>query len=180
MLSDSNELASGSAPLLTMERENEFMRGTGKSVFDAYNNHASAPRSETKQYVLNTLREWYQDHHVTVVDAGPCSLLEFAAAGKAEVVLEASDDTFHATREWKPVGTGVEKKAHPGRLQDDYQFARCVICFLMRHLFSLHYPSLPTTPQSNTHIYTNINPQIHLQMGLPHLHHLPPRLPRPL
>ena len=93
-------------------------------VFDTFNSHASAQRLETKQYVLNTLRKQYPEHHVTVVDAGSCSLLEFAAAGKAVATLEAQEEMFHATREWKPVGTGVEKKTHPGRLQDDYNFAR--------------------------------------------------------
>lgn len=93
-------------------------------VFDAFNHHASAQRVETKQHVLNTLRKQYSEYHVTAVDAGQCSLLEFAAAGKATATFEGQEELFHATREWKPVGTGVEKKTHPGILQDDYSFAR--------------------------------------------------------
>ncbi|KAF2450896.1 P-loop containing nucleoside triphosphate hydrolase protein [Karstenula rhodostoma CBS 690.94] len=93
-------------------------------VFDAFSEHAGQQRVETKQRVLNIIRKQYPQHHVTVVDAGGCSLLEFAAAGKATASHEADDETFNATRQWKPVGTGIEKKTHPGTLQDDFHFAR--------------------------------------------------------
>ncbi|KAJ4292490.1 hypothetical protein N0V90_009152 [Kalmusia sp. IMI 367209] len=95
-----------------------------KHVFNTFKQHASGERIETKQSVLNFIREEYPEYHVTAVDAGSCSLLEFAAAGKATAKADAEEETFNATREWKPVGTGVEKKTHPGRLQDDYHFAR--------------------------------------------------------
>lgn len=93
-------------------------------VFDAFSEHASQQRIETKQRVLNIIRKQYPQHHVTVVDLATCSLLEFAGAGKATFAHEADDETFNATRAWKPVGSGVEKKTHPGRLQDDFHFAR--------------------------------------------------------
>ncbi|KAL1611973.1 hypothetical protein SLS60_000196 [Paraconiothyrium brasiliense] len=93
-------------------------------VFDAFNEHASQKRIETKQRVLNNIRKQYPQYHVTVVDAGGCSLLEFAAAGKAKSSHEADDETFNATRQWQPVGSGIEKKTHPGKLQDEFHFAR--------------------------------------------------------
>ncbi|KAL5424679.1 hypothetical protein PMIN04_003062 [Paraphaeosphaeria minitans] len=93
-------------------------------VFDAFSEHAGQQRTETKQRVLNIIRKQYPQHHVTVVDSGSCSLLEFAAAGKATYSHEADDETFNATRQWKPVGSGVEKKMHPGSLQDEFHFAR--------------------------------------------------------
>lgn len=94
------------------------------AVFTAFNKHAGAPRIESKQYVLNIIRNEYPLHHVTVVDSSSCSLLDFAAAGKAKVECEAADEMFNATRGWKPVGSGVEKKTHPGKLADEYHFAR--------------------------------------------------------
>lgn len=99
-------------------------RTDDRIVFDTFDHHASAQRIETKQRMLNVIRRQYPRHHVTVVDAGPCSLLEFAAVGKATATFEAEEETFNATREWKPVGAGIEKKTHPGRLNDDYHFAR--------------------------------------------------------
>lgn len=98
-------------------------------VFNAFSEHAGQQRIETKQRVLNIVRKQYSQYHVTVVDAGSCSLLEFAAAGKATASHEADDETFNATRKWKPVGSGIEKKTHPGSLQDDYHFARYVFFF---------------------------------------------------
>jgi transitional endoplasmic reticulum ATPase len=98
-------------------------------VFDAFNEHAGQQRIETKQRVLNIIRKQYPQHHVTVVDAGNCSLLDFAAAGKATSSHEGDDEMFNATRQWKPVGSGVDKKTHPGRLQDEFHFARYVTRF---------------------------------------------------
>ncbi|OAG05924.1 proteasome-activating nucleotidase [Paraphaeosphaeria sporulosa] len=110
-----------------------------QGVFDAFNEHAGQQRIETKQRMLNIIRKWYSQHHVTVVDSASCSLLEFAAAGKATYSHEADDETFNATRQWMPVGSGVEKKTHPGRLQDEFHFARFLFewdgkKFLLFHL----------------------------------------------
>ncbi|KAF1973629.1 proteasome-activating nucleotidase [Bimuria novae-zelandiae CBS 107.79] len=123
-----------------MSSANEPFSSTNiTAVYSRFNDHASAQRVETKQRVLNILRQEYPEYRVTVVDAGPCSLLEFAAAGKAEAVFQADDESFNATREWKPVGTGIEKKTHPGTLNDDYHFARFTYSwegkdFLLFHL----------------------------------------------
>jgi len=109
---------SASQHLRTATAEND------RAVFQHYKQHASGTRIETKQNVLNIIRDAYQDYHVTIVDAGNCSLLEFAAAGKAKVIFDVEDETFNVTREWKPVGSGIEKKTHPGKLNDSNHFAR--------------------------------------------------------
>lgn len=96
-----------------------------KDVFNAFNQHASSQRTETKQRVLDSLRGWYPDSHVTAVSQRGCSLLEYAAAGKATAEAVATEQHI-ATRQWKAVGTGVEKKTHPGKLDDEYSFAKCV------------------------------------------------------
>lgn len=70
------------------------------------------------------LRKEYADYHVTEVAASEAALLEYAAAGKATLVLDTEDETFHAKRSWQSVGEGVEKKMHPGKLADSFRFAR--------------------------------------------------------
>ncbi|KAL6708813.1 hypothetical protein ACN47E_002220 [Coniothyrium glycines] len=94
------------------------------AVFDAFKTHNDAPRVETKTTVFKLIREAYPDHHVTEVDEKRCSLFEYASAGKATLLLDEDGEEFIATREWRPVGEGVEKKMHSGKLRDDFRFAR--------------------------------------------------------
>jgi transitional endoplasmic reticulum ATPase len=93
-------------------------------VFSAFRSHTEAPRIDTRSTVLTLIRKSYPDYHVTEVEERKVSLYEFAASGKAELVLDAEDEAFNATREWSAVGEGIEKKTHPGKLSDEFRFAR--------------------------------------------------------
>jgi transitional endoplasmic reticulum ATPase len=106
--------------LLSSTRENN---GT---IFRDFKAHCDAPRVDTKTNALTLLRNAYPDYHVTEVEEKKVSLFEFAGADKATLIFDAENEAFNATREWKAVGEGVEKKMHPGKLKDDFRFARFV------------------------------------------------------
>jgi transitional endoplasmic reticulum ATPase len=93
-------------------------------VLQSFKVHTSASRTDTKSKLLDVIRNNYPDYHVTEVNERKVSLREYAASGKASLILDAEDSAFHATRDWKAVGEGIEKKTHPGALHDDYRFAR--------------------------------------------------------
>ncbi|KAF1914222.1 P-loop containing nucleoside triphosphate hydrolase protein [Ampelomyces quisqualis] len=93
-------------------------------IFSAFKAHTEAQRVDTKNTVLTLIRNAYPDYHVTEVDERKVSLREYAATEKASIAIDAEDEAFNATREWHPVGEGIEKKTHPGSLDDDYRFAR--------------------------------------------------------
>jgi transitional endoplasmic reticulum ATPase len=93
-------------------------------IFGAFKNHTSAPRIETRTVVLNLIRNHYGGFHVTEVDERKVSLFEYAGADKAKLVLDGDDELFMSTKGWRAVGEGIEKKTHPGKLQDDFRYAR--------------------------------------------------------
>ncbi|CAO2657834.1 Nn.00g070940.m01.CDS01 [Neocucurbitaria sp. VM-36] len=93
-------------------------------VFNAFKSHCDAPRVETKAKVLTQLRAAYPDHHVTEAVEKRVSLFEFAATEKALLILDDEGESFQATRDWSAVGDGIKKKLHPGRLRDEFRFAR--------------------------------------------------------
>lgn len=109
---------SSSQTLIASAHEND------KTVFDSFRQHASGTRVETKSTALNIIRKAYPDYHVTEVDARNCALFEFAAAGKATLTHLSDEESFDTTRHWGPVGNGIEKKLHPGKLSDEWRFAR--------------------------------------------------------
>lgn len=84
------------------------------SIFSAFKTHTEAQRVDTKNTVLTLIRNAYPDYHVTEVEERKVSLREYAATDKASIVIDAEDEAFNATREWHPVGEGIEKKTHPG------------------------------------------------------------------
>ncbi|XPT02771.1 hypothetical protein M3J09_011881 [Ascochyta lentis] len=96
----------------------------GASIFTNFKSHCDAKRVDTKTTTLTLLRNAYEDYHVTEVEAKQVSLFEFAAADKALLMLDSEDERFNATRNWRSVGEGIEKKMHPGKLTDDFRFAR--------------------------------------------------------
>jgi transitional endoplasmic reticulum ATPase len=96
------------------------------AVLSRFKEHTGGVRIDTNTKVLNMLRDEYTEYHVTEVSAKEAALFEFAAAGKAALVLDADDETFQAKRSWLAVGDGVDKKMHPGKLTDGYRFARYV------------------------------------------------------
>lgn len=92
----------------------------------AFRTHANSPRVETKTVILSLIRDWYPEYHVTEVDEKHASFLEYASAGHAKSTLDSDDESFMASRAWRAVGEGIEKKTHPGNLKDDFRFARYV------------------------------------------------------
>jgi transitional endoplasmic reticulum ATPase len=98
--------------------------GSRDVILNVFKKHAGGTRIDTNTTVLSMLRDHYAEYHVTEVDANNAALFEFAAAGKAELVLDAEDEKFHAERSWLAVGDGVDKKMHPGKLTDSHRFAR--------------------------------------------------------
>ena len=93
-------------------------------VFAGYTQHNSIPRSETREAIRALIRAAYPDHHVTEVDEEKISLRDFAASGRAEITLDASDAAFSGTREWRAVGEGMQRKVDRGELKDEFRFAR--------------------------------------------------------
>jgi transitional endoplasmic reticulum ATPase len=96
------------------------------TIFSEFKSHCDAPRVDTKTHALTLIRNAYPDYHVTEVEEKKVSLFEFASAGKATLIFDAEEEAFNATREWRAVGEGVEKKMHPGKLKDEFRFARYV------------------------------------------------------
>jgi transitional endoplasmic reticulum ATPase len=93
---------------------------------DRFMSHCSSARVDSNVATLSLIRSAYGDYHVTEVDAREVALLEYAAADNAAVVFDGEDTSFHAMRTWHPVGEGVAKKMHPGKLDDAFRFARYV------------------------------------------------------
>jgi transitional endoplasmic reticulum ATPase len=94
------------------------------SIFSDFKAHCGGQRVDTRTVTLTLLRNGYKDYHVTEVEAKKIALFDFASSGKALLNLDCDDEQFSATRGWRPVGEGVEKKMHPGKLTDDFRFAR--------------------------------------------------------
>ncbi|KAF2024191.1 P-loop containing nucleoside triphosphate hydrolase protein [Setomelanomma holmii] len=94
------------------------------AVFSTFKTHTEAPRIDTKTTAVTLIRNAYPGYHVTEVEEKKVALFDFADAGKAELVHDAEDDDFNATRTWRSVGDGVEKKVNPGMLVDEWRFAR--------------------------------------------------------
>ena len=113
------------------------------AVADTFKQHFSDTRADTKTTILNALRQSYPTHHVTEAGDHNLSFVEFAEAGKATLVLDSAPEAFNATRAWKPVGEGVEKRAHPGKLEDEYRFARFQYIW-EGHEFLLYYVAWET------------------------------------
>ncbi|KAF1955391.1 P-loop containing nucleoside triphosphate hydrolase protein [Byssothecium circinans] len=129
-------------PLITSTLQNN------NAVFADFRSHTNGSRIETKSAVLNIIRKAYPEYHVTEVAQQSCSLFEFAKAGKAVCTFDAGDygkgdesktgdagkdgmgmgiglgREADVARTWVAVGSGVEKKMHPGTLVDEYRFAR--------------------------------------------------------
>ncbi|KAF2627571.1 P-loop containing nucleoside triphosphate hydrolase protein [Macroventuria anomochaeta] len=94
------------------------------SMFSNFKSHCDAKRVDTKTTTLTLFRNAYEDYHVTEVEAKKIALFEYAATDKALLNFDSDDEQFNATRDWRAVGEGIEKKMHPGRLTDDFRFAR--------------------------------------------------------
>ena len=94
------------------------------SIFSNFKSHCDAKRVDTKTTTLTLLRNAYEDYHVTEVEAHKIALFEYAAADKALLNFDSDDEQFNATRGWSAVGEGIEKRMHPGKLADDFRFAR--------------------------------------------------------
>jgi hypothetical protein len=101
-------------------------QGHSASLFSNFKSHCDAKRVDTKTTTLTLLRNAYEDYHVTEIEAKKISLFEFAGAGKAVLNFDSEDEHFNATRDWHAVGEGIEKKMHPGKLTNDFRFARQV------------------------------------------------------
>lgn len=111
----------------TMPAARDLLAATasiGNSVYHSFQIHASGSRTDTRSTVLNSLREQYSGYHITECNRNSIALFEFAQAEKATVIHDHSDEFFNATRSWRPVGERIEKKLHPGKLADDFRFAR--------------------------------------------------------
>ena len=93
-------------------------------VFAGYTKHNSIPRSETREAIRALIRDAYPEYYVTEVDERKISLREFAASGRADIHLDASDEAFSGTRDWSAVGEGMQRKMNAGEARDEFRFAR--------------------------------------------------------
>lgn len=92
-------------------------------AFTSFKHHTQGQRVDTKTTALTLIRHAYPDHHVTEVMQKSASLFEFAEAGKATFDFDTGSDA-NATRVWRAVGEGIEKRRSEGELKDDWRFAR--------------------------------------------------------
>lgn len=102
------------------------------TLFSNFKSQSDSKRVDTRTSTLTLLRNAYRDYHVTEVEAGKIALFEYAATEKALLNFDSDDEQFTATRDWHAVGEGIEKKIHPGKVTDDFRFARSAIPFLSR------------------------------------------------
>jgi len=93
-------------------------------VFNQFLGHCRGTRIDTKTRALDLLKATYSSYHVTEVNESLVALFEYAAAEKATLTLDSDSESFNATRRWHSVGERIEKKLHPGKLDDEYRFAR--------------------------------------------------------
>ncbi|KAF2115102.1 proteasome-activating nucleotidase [Lophiotrema nucula] len=110
-----------------MPAAKDFVAATAdnsKSLFEAFRAHSNGTRTDTKSTLLNLFRNAYPDYHVTETPRNKCSLTEYADAGKAVMTFDADEESFNSSRVWKSVGDRMEKKLHPGKLDDDFRFVR--------------------------------------------------------
>jgi transitional endoplasmic reticulum ATPase len=94
------------------------------AVFENFKQHRRGTRIDTKTTVLDLLKETYPTYHVTETSETQVALFDYADANKATLTLDADSESFSAARRWKSVGERIEKKQNPGKLDDDYRFAR--------------------------------------------------------
>lgn len=96
----------------------------GHSVYNSFKEHTNGSRTDTRNTITTLLRQDYPDYHVTEVNECRISLFDYAEANKATVIFDHSEESFHSTRRWQSVGERIEKKLHPGKLADEFRFAR--------------------------------------------------------
>jgi AAA+ superfamily predicted ATPase len=110
-----------------MAQSNDILARTevdNKTFISEFEQHCNGTRTDTKTLFLARLRQTYPSLHVTEVEQHKASLFEYAEAGKATSRLDSDEEYFNATRKWRSVGESMEKKLHPGRLDDEYRLAR--------------------------------------------------------
>lgn len=95
-----------------------------QNVFSSFKSHTSGDRIDTRTRVMDILRHNYPTHHITETNRSTIALFEFAETEKATVIHDHLYSTFNSTRNWRSVGERIEKKLHPGKLADDFRFAR--------------------------------------------------------
>ncbi|KAF2786144.1 P-loop containing nucleoside triphosphate hydrolase protein [Melanomma pulvis-pyrius CBS 109.77] len=95
-----------------------------EGVFGTFEQHCNGLRIDTKTTALCRIKGYYPDYHVTEASEYRVALFDYATANKAELTLDSASESFNATRRWSSVGERIEKKLHPGKLDDDYRFAR--------------------------------------------------------
>ena len=88
----------------------------GRHAWEDWQNHNSAPRTDTLLSILNSLRQSYP-HHVVTISPHNIGLIPFSEAKNAESVLDESDESFVALRKYHPADrrSGI----HVGELRDD-------------------------------------------------------------
>jgi transitional endoplasmic reticulum ATPase len=94
------------------------------NVFNEFLGHCRGSRIDTKTTALDLLKATYSSYHVTEVNESLVALFDYAAAEKAILTLDSDSESFNASRLWHSVGERIEKKLHPGKLDDEYRFAR--------------------------------------------------------
>ncbi|KAH6642948.1 proteasome-activating nucleotidase [Boeremia exigua] len=128
------------------------------SIFDDFKSHCDAKRVDTKTTILNLLRNAYENFHVTEVDAKTIALFDFAATDQALLNLDSDDEQFNATRHWRAVGEGIEKKMHPGKATDDFRFARFQYIWEDKE-FIVYYATWQEMLASPTKIFYILHPR---------------------
>ena len=93
----------------------------GRQVWVDWQNHCTLPRTDTVLTILNSLRQSYPNHVVTITSQ-KVGLVPFAEAKNAECVLDESDDSFVALRKYRAADrrSGVQT----GELRDDVKIGK--------------------------------------------------------
>ena len=91
------------------------------TVWDEWKEHNGQKRNETPLLILSSLREAYQEHHVTVtsVDAG---LNQFAKSGNAQAILDDDAEQHYLLRTY--ASEGRRSRIDAGQMEDQVKFGK--------------------------------------------------------
>jgi transitional endoplasmic reticulum ATPase len=97
-----------------------------RATFEGYKQHFQGTRTSTELTILELLRKFHPEYHVTCCATHKCDLIGFADAGHATAVLEQgkNDEWYDAVRSYKSPGPRMFFAGKPGILKDNVRFGR--------------------------------------------------------
>ena len=90
------------------------------AVFDRFKQHSNANRVYTDLAIKTLIRDAHPDCHITTVESGEVSLVQYAEAGHGTATLHTDGDNYSADRDYSPPATRLVGGS--GSLTDKVQF----------------------------------------------------------